>query len=54
MKRTTRLMIAISLAILSGPAAAGLVPVPLSSPSSLSLMGLGIVVAVLVARYFKR
>lgn len=54
MKTTTSLMVATSLFILSGPAAAGLIPVQLSSQPSLSLMGLAVVVAVLVARYCKR
>ena len=54
MKRTTRLMVAISLAILSGPAAAGLIVIPISAPPTFSLMAVGIIAAVLVARYFKR
>jgi hypothetical protein len=55
MSRFYRLLTASSLAVVSFSAAAGLPPpVSVDAPSTVSLMGLGLVGAILMARYFKR
>jgi hypothetical protein len=55
MNRINRIIVAISLATISLSAAAGIAPpTTVDGPPTLSLMGLGLVAAVLFARYLKR